>query len=385
MALTPAASWALTYLYVAAATPWFLSRFVLDVVLYTVIPWSRPSRLWSLNQAVRVRVVRLALLYFSLLQTGDRMRLKPGREGNRFQLIPASHAPKLYRGPAAGDALIRPGEVGATWTPARPSPKALSGNKIIVALHIHGGGFVLGDGRDKDAGFFARTLIDRMGCTYVCAPQYRLACRGGEFPAPLQDAITAYLYLIRDLKIPGPQILFSGDSAGGNIVIGLLRYISECGEELDLPLPGGVALWSPWTDVGGALSQDINLSPNVRTDYINGDFGRWGASSVSGFGRTNPEGPYLSPLQHPFRLAGVPVPVFVHAGGGEVLVNDIRDFCERYRKEGWNLELFESKGCPHDILLLGSQMGFQKEGWEAAARGKAFLMGASGLPLRADG
>lgn len=364
------------YVYALLATPWLLSRLLADISI-SFFPWARPTQEWSLNQAVRVRVVQLALLYLSILRLGDRLSLKPGSEGNRFEVL-RPRSSKLYKGPAS-DAQIRPQLLGVTWTPARPPPPSIVGEETTVVLHFHGGAFVIGNGRDNDTGYLARTLIRHLGCTHVCTPQYRLSSsRGGRFPAPLQDAITAYSHLLHGSGIPASQIILSGDSAGGNLALGLLRYIEEHDED-DLPLPGAVSLWSPWVDVGAALKGDVKSSPNFATDYLNGHFSRWGSSTISA--TVDASGPYLSPLHHPFRL-GRRIPVFIHGGEREVLQDDIRKFCRLYEEQGWLLHLVMSPGCPHDVLLLGPRMGFHQEAERAVREMRGFLLSTSSTYLR---
>jgi acetyl esterase/lipase len=330
-----------------------------------------------------MRVVRLVLLYWSLLRSYDRLTLRPGRERNRFQAIRPS-SPELYKG-VLSDALVRPETIGTTWTPARPPPPALVCPGLTVALHCHGGGFAIGNGRDKDTGFVAQTLLRHMGVTHVCMPQYRLSSAGRNcrFPAPVQDALTAYLCLTRDMCIPARQIVLSGDSAGANIALGLLRYIHDYGEDRDISAPGAVALWSPWVDVHAALDQDMRASPNYRTDYLSKEFGRWGAASVAGYSAVDPTGPYLSPLHHPFKLD---VPMFVHGGEREVLCPDIERFAQIYGEIGWNIHLIVSQNCPHDIILLGPRIGFAEEAEAAARDARKFLLSATaGLRLRGSG
>ncbi|KAL2170714.1 hypothetical protein VTG60DRAFT_4461 [Thermothelomyces hinnuleus] len=425
----------LSYCYTLLATPFLLSHFALDVVL-CLVPWMRPAREWTLNQAVRMRVVRLVLLYWSLLRWGDRLHLRPGREGNRFEVLRPPRRQQqqqqqheeeeeeegseekadyynyyYYRGDLAvtaddadaddDDDAVRPEPIGATWTPARPPPPALVRPELVVALHFHGGGFAVGDGRDADAGFAAQTLIRHMGCTHVCAPQYRLASTGsgsgnGRFPAPVQDALTAYLFLVRERGIPGRQIVVSGDSAGGTIALGLVRYIAEHGAALGIPRPGAVALWSPWVDVAAALQHDMRASPNYRTDYLNKEFGRWGAAAVSGYGAVDPSGPYLAPLHHPFRLGdenggeeeegeeeeAQPPPMFINGGDREVLWDDIELLAQRYGDAGWKVHLHRSRHCPHDLILLGPRIGFAAEAEEAARAARAFFLASTDLKLR---
>ncbi|ETS75779.1 hypothetical protein PFICI_12723 [Pestalotiopsis fici W106-1] len=351
------------------ATPWLLLLYLFDITL-CLVPSLRPDKEWSLNQAVRMRTVRLVLLYWSRTRWGDRLRLEPGRERDRFEIIHPSPS-KLYRAPL-DDPFIRPATIGGTWTPARPNTEKLGAGTTFV-LHFHGGGFVIGDGRDHDTGLLAQCLLRNLKCDFVFTPQYRLSSsKGGEFPAPIQDALTSYLHLIRDLSIPADQIILSGDSAGGNMVLGLMRYISDYGKELNIPSPRALTLWSPWVAVDSALTQDILLSPNHLSDYINAEFGRWGAIAVSGSGLIDTTGPYLSPLKHPFTL-DPSIPVFVHAGEREVLLHDISEFSRCFRTHGWSLSYHVSKGCPHDILLLGSRIGFARQAQEAVKHANNFL------------
>ncbi|GAP87190.1 putative sterigmatocystin biosynthesis lipase esterase stci [Rosellinia necatrix] len=367
-------------LYALVCTPFFLAHYLFDIVC-RILPWGRPVKEWNVNQAVRVRTVRLLLLYWSLFSAGDRLKLKPGRERNRFEVIQPK-SPKLYKGPLK-DVAIRPETIGATWTPARPPPAGAMSRKATVVLHFHGGAFVIGDGRDQDTGYLARTLVKQMGCAHVCTPQYRLSShKGGQFPAALQDALTSYMHLVQDLGIPASQIVVSGDSAGGNMVLGLLRYISEYGRELGIPTPAAAALWSPWTDVSAALdvSLDITASPNYASDYLNAEFALWGARTVTNHGAIDGSGPYLSPLHHPFKM-NAPVPVFVNGGSREVLCDDIKAFSREFEKQGWPLHLVISKGCPHDILLLGPRMGFHKEAEAAVRDAKAFFSSKTALHL----
>ncbi|KAI1810822.1 Alpha/Beta hydrolase protein [Poronia punctata] len=367
-------------LYIFFASPFLLSHYFFDV-LCCLIPWLRPSRTWSLNKAVRVRTVRLALLYMSLFSWGDKLRLKPGRERDRFEIIKAK-SDKLYRGPLK-DTEIEPQTLGATWTPSKPTPAAAKDPKSTVTLHFHGGAFVIGDGRDGDTGYLSRTLVKHLGCRYVCTPGYRLSSsKGGQFPAALQDALTSYLHLVKEMGIPGSRIILSGDSAGGNIVMGLLRYINEYGRELDLPAPAAALLWSPWVDVSAAMdvTLDIRESPYYKTDYLNAEFARWGARTVSDYGRIDPMHPYLSPLHHPFIL-DARIPMFVHTGDHEVLSDDDKAFADTFAKRGWPVHLCVSKGCPHDILLLGPRMGFHREAEEATRDAREFLASQSALHL----
>ncbi|KAI0431746.1 FAD/NAD(P)-binding domain-containing protein [Xylaria sp. FL1042] len=366
-------------LSILASTPLLLLYYLLDI-LRCLPSWGRPVQGWTFNQAVRVRTIRLLLVYWSLFLAGDRLKLKPGRERNRFEVIhPKS---KSYKGPLS-DPKIRPEAIGATWTPARPSSAEVTSQRNTVVLHFHGGAFVIGDGRDHDTGYLARTLVRHMGCTHIFTPQYRLSShKDGHFPAALQDALTSYLHLVIEMGIPASRIIFSGDSAGGNLVLGLLRYINEYGHELNIPQPAAAMLWSPWTDVSAALdvTLDITKSPNYASDYLSAEFARWGGRTITAYGSIDGAGPYLSPLHHPFKMS-TKIPMFVHAGDREVLCDDIKALSKAFEQQGWPVHLVMSKRCPHDILLLGPRMGFNKEAEAAVRDAKAFFTSTTALHL----
>lgn len=369
-----------SFLYILIATPFLLGGYFLDIIR-CLTPGGRPLKGWTLNQAVRVRTVRLLLVYWALALAGDRLTLKPGRERNRFEVYhPKS---KSYTGPL-DDPKIQPETMGATWAPERPSPSTVKSQKSTVVLHFHGGAYVIGDGRDHDTGYLAKTLVRHMGCTHVCTPQYRLSSHnGGQFPAALQDALTSYLHLVKEMGIPASQIILSGDSAGGNIVLGLLRYISEYGQELSIPAPAAVALWSPWTDVSAALdvTTDITKSPNYVSDYLSAEFARWGGHAITAYGSVDPSGPYLSPLQHPFTMNNNKIPMFINGGDGEVLCDEIKTFSKTFEQQSWPVHLLISKRCPHDILLLGPRLGFHKDAEAAVRDAKAFFSSTTALHL----
>ena len=64
------------------------------------------------------------------------------------------------------------------------------------------------------------------------------------FPAPLLDALSAYLHLINELHFDQRNITVLGVSAGGHLTMMLSRYL----DDLDLPHPGSLALVGPWLD-----------------------------------------------------------------------------------------------------------------------------------------
>lgn len=157
-----------------------------------------------------------------------------------------------------------------------------------TVLFLHGGAMYLLDPATHRDG--THTLARQVGgrCYSV---RYRLAPQSA-FPTQILDALVSYLTLL--YPPPGAfhepvlakHIVFAGDSAGGNLCLALTRVLMEFqkhntrvmwhGSKRQVPLPAGVALNSPWTDV-------TNSSPS------------WQPSSKS----CRPEFDYLPPMPVP--------------------------------------------------------------------------------------
>ena len=138
-------------------------------------------------------------------------------EHDRFVKIPVARQ-EYYRSFLNAEG-IKSIETGGTWYP-NPPPQ---GYKRDIVLHFHGGGYAIGEGRPGDAAYAAKTL-SRIA-QYILMPSYRLASnQGGHFPTALQDAVSAYAFVI-STGVESHRILLSGDSAGGHIALSLLRYV----------------------------------------------------------------------------------------------------------------------------------------------------------------
>ncbi|THV06225.1 alpha/beta-hydrolase [Dendrothele bispora CBS 962.96] len=130
-------------------------------------------------------------------------------------------------------------------------------------LYCHGGGYYFGsiDQERYSIQRYARKINGRVfAISYRLAPQY-------PFPCAIQDALAAYLYLIR--PPPGARhkpvkpghIVVAGDSAGGGLTLALLQVLRDSG----LPLPAGGVLISPWCDLTHSFP---SVHTNTATDII---------------------------------------------------------------------------------------------------------------------
>ncbi|KAH5099481.1 hypothetical protein HBI21_054110 [Parastagonospora nodorum] len=136
-----------------------------------------------------------------------------------------------------------------------------------TVLYFHGGAMYL-----LDPATYRPTTskLARETGGRVFSVRYRLSPQN-VFPAALLDCFTAYLSLLHPppdaphAPIPANEIVFAGDSAGGTCCTALLQLLLQIhrtspnptvtfhGKEVDIPLPAGVAMTSPWVDITRSL------------------------------------------------------------------------------------------------------------------------------------
>jgi acetyl esterase/lipase len=305
------------------------------------------------------------------VQVKTPLPLDPGAEKERFIRIKPAKDDK-YKGPLRSNSDVEPIEIGATWFPAPLNAgNDRSNSNIKVILHIHGGAFVVGDGRTKASGYMAKKLLKHTGATHILCPQYRLSSlpaskTSNPFPAALQDSLTSYLYLLNELNVSPKDIVISGDSAGGNLCIALLRYLADYGSDLDIPTPSAALLWSPWINPADTSGSYVYDNDNYKTDYICPPFTAWGTAAYAGeAGEKVLSHPYISQKNRTFKSE---VPIWVNACGAEVLYYDIKEWAGKMEEAGNDITLDVEKHVPHDALLVGNLAGFDKEATNMAKK-----------------
>jgi monoterpene epsilon-lactone hydrolase len=232
--------------------------------------------------------------------------------------------PDPYKVPAS--IRVSPSQVGGVsgeWVEGSAATKT-------VLLYLHGGGYFACSAqshRPITVGFALHGFR-------VLAPDYRLAPEN-QFPAAVDDAVAAYRGLLDAGQSPG-SIVVAGDSAGGGLTLSLLLALREAGT----PLPGGAALFSPWTDL--AATGDSVRTNADRCAMFNGP--DIGPSARYYLGATDPLNPLASPLYAD--LKGLP-PLLIHVGEDEVLRDDSTRLAERAREAGVRVELKVWPVVPH--------------------------------------
>lgn len=327
-----------------------------------LIPALRQHPSWTFKQSLMSAAARVLIGHDSAIAITETLSLKPGKQGDRW--VPLKpFEDDLYVGPLLSE-LARPGETGGTWYPAAPGPEAASSTSPPfkkIAMHIHGGAFVMYDGRESKSAYLCGQLVSAGGFDAVFAPQYRLAGHAGRdpFPAALQDALTCYLHLVRTLGVPPGRITLSGDSAGGNLALALLRYLERHGDALGVPRPGRAVLVSPWVQPGEALAVDYARAPEYATDFLPAGFLSWGARAYAAQSDRYADcGEYIDSLGRPFATS---VPMFVTVGSVEVLCPQVARWADEMRGvEGNSLEVDFQDHAPHDVLFSGDVLGWDE-------------------------
>ncbi|KAI9903886.1 hypothetical protein N3K66_000415 [Trichothecium roseum] len=315
-----------------------------------------------------------------------------GKLGGRFALcrpVAGEDGRSRYSDGILGSGLAAPATMPGAWFPAAlPPPSSSSSSSKSggtgdekVILHFPGGAYVLA----FELGFCGAKVEDPLrpglGADRLFLAQYRLSRdEGTRFPAALQDAVTFYRHVL-DLGFRPQNIILSGDSAGGNLALALLRYLEDdnagtagAAETTKLPVPGAVACFSPWVDVapdGPAASAAFATWANARSDMLTGGLVRWGTEALRPRKTKPGQEPYLSPLRHPFRTSAR---LFLHAGGADVFRDGVVEFARRMGAVRGNSVLLDlTPGSGHDIVLLHDALGLTDAYKTLLKRAKEFI------------
>lgn len=163
--------------------------------------------------------------------------------------------------------------------------------------------------------------------------------RNGEFapfPYGLQDAISAYHYLVNTLGYSPSNITIAGDSAGANLTCSSLLYLQNRGSQAGLSVPRRVLLLSPWVDLRVIEAYNPEVLQRALSDYIPATMGLDGASQYTRTARkdfTDRSHAYISPLFGDYK--GLPKSTVFHItyGSVELLGDEIKSFIAKLRQD----------------------------------------------------
>jgi acetyl esterase/lipase len=221
-------------------------------------------------------------------------------------------------------------------------------------LYLHGGGYVIGSIATH------RSLVARLSGASgarALSVDYRLAPEH-PFPAAVDDATTAYRWLLSQGLDPA-RVVVAGDSAGGGLTVATLLALRDAGD----PLPAAAVCLSPWADLemsGASASNPETNDPLLPLDGLIGMAGLYA-------GEDHLRNPLAAPLHGDY--SGLP-PLLIQVGTRELLLDDARRVADRARAAGVDVTLEVEEGLIHVWQLFGPDV---PESREAVERIGAFV------------
>jgi acetyl esterase/lipase len=242
----------------------------------------------------------------------------------------------------------------------------------VTILYFHGGAYYLMDPATHRPTTTKLAKYSRGRCLSI---RYRLAPQN-PFPAQLLDALVAYLNILYPppgslhAAILPSQVVFAGDSSGGNLALTCLQTLLEFrrqglkpvwnGVERDIPLPAGVACNSAWVDITRSMPScetnaiyDYIPSPSTHPDGM--DFPKcpiWPASPPRKNFLAEDEmlcHPLVSPLAVKDWTGSPPMWMCT---GQEILADEDRHVAAKVARQGVILQYEEWEGMPHCFAMV---------------------------------
>ncbi|KAJ3577188.1 hypothetical protein NPX13_g3379 [Xylaria arbuscula] len=334
-----------------AFVPWLLIRFSLQS--------ARPYPEWSLKTSVLTPIFRIAFKWYTATRySGMSAVISDHKKASHRHALAAPADASYYSGVLAPGKAV-PAPVGGLWypTPLFATSPDIENTKVV--LHFPGGAFVLAFGQETWGKVVTGALLKYSKASHAFFAQYRVVSDDTtRFPAAIQDILTCYNYIL-SLGIRPQNVIIGGDSAAGNLVLGLLRHM-ETSPPISLPFPGAVMLWSPWVHVTSRAGADFRSQRTSANDSITADLLQWGADAYfPDHEPTEEEVAYISPLNHPFHAS---VPLYIHACTAEGLYYWIQEFADQMANFPGNRVKFSStRNATHDLIFAYDREGREED------------------------
>jgi len=244
-------------------------------------------------------------------------------------------------GPASGDNVQRSATPATAPRGHWVTPEKTTSD--VTLLYLHGGGYAF---YPRVSRSFADVLSSLLGARLFAA-DYRLTPEHCH-PAQRDDGLSAYRYLL-DEGIDPRRIVVIGESAGGHLTLMTLLALRQAG----LPQPALAVSLSPATDIDIAATDPV---PNDRYDILQScmlqTFAKWLIGSTA----------YLrEDIALPFQDFSALAPIYIQAGGREVLYDAIREFAHVLEKQDCEMTLDVWPDAIHAFQYFGSWLADSRE------------------------
>ncbi|CAF1233182.1 unnamed protein product [Didymodactylos carnosus] len=245
--------------------------------------------------------------------------------------------------------------VDAYWIDYHQNNFQKNSDKIV--LYFHGGGYMLGDIHSKSyllcsdrrsicflniftgySGFECH--LSRLFNVTMLHLEYRL-CPEHALPAAVDDAVALYNALLHH-NISSSQLLFMGDSARGGLSLLTVQALLI----RQLPLPRGVIVLSPWTDLSASGE---SYKRNRQIDVVFRDMKEDDGGTVKlmlgpNTSQLSADNPIFSPLFGSFE--GFP-PMYINVGTAEILEDDSKRVLKKAQEAGVDVKFEEGLHMMH--------------------------------------
>ncbi|KAI8890865.1 alpha/beta-hydrolase [Backusella circina FSU 941] len=178
------------------------------------------------------------------------------------------------------------------------------------------------------------------------------------WPQGHNACIDAYRYLIHDLGVPPSHVVIAGDEAGANLAATIALSVKDqrSQERLKdlppLPLPAGLGLISPWSDIT-PFHEDIQGNTAYQRPALLAKYVRGYIKNYYQLQEVERERLFKHPLVSPYYGDYSDMcPVFVGYGEKELLCKSVEHYIDRMKGFGDNqVTILEGKGCDHNWIM----------------------------------
>ncbi len=224
-------------------------------------------------------------------------------------------------------------------------------------FHLHGGAYVLAliDAYREGSVMYSNVA----GGATVISVDYRTAPTH-VYPTALNDCVQAYKWALEQ-GYKSENIIFVGDSAGGNLVLAVTLYLRDH----NMPLPKGIIAISPWGDLEYTTP---SREGNTEKDIVIGKYGLQLLAEVknpSYVGQEDIKNPYISPINGDY--TDFP-PLLIQNGSYEILFDDCAKVYEKAKKAGVQVKHTVYEGMSHDFQLLLPSLDESALAWQEIAQ-----------------
>lgn len=226
-------------------------------------------------------------------------------------------------------------------------------NSKRILFHLHGGGYVFNGG---ETGLGEAILMAYHGKINVISVDYRMP-PDFPFPAALDDAVTAYIEVLKTYK-PSSIGIF-GTSAGGGLTAATVLKLRDLG----VPLPGAVGLGTPWADL--TKTGDTCSTNEYIDDVLIQYNGLLQACARLYSGAHDMKDPLISPVYGDFSK-GFPPSILI-SGTRDMLLSDTVRMHRKLRKAGIDADLQVFEGMSHAQYILVFTSPESKEAFQEIA------------------